>query len=99
MGEVEGKGLWTVDADGEVDRHSLVGWEEVAEIVDEDLVKGEVCPGGMDGGVVVETDGQGCRGVGLDGEAGVGVDGDGGAAREGCRALDLKDGLLRGADG
>jgi len=94
LGEVERKGLGAAGADGEGDRHSFVRWEQVAPIVDEDLVQGEVCPRGLDGGVVVETDGKVCRGVGLDGEGGVGVDGEGGAPGQGCGAFDLEDGLL-----
>ncbi len=99
MGEVKGKGLRAPGTDGEADCDSLVGGEEVAQIVDEDLVEGEVCRRGVDGGFVVETDGEGCRGVGLYGEGGVGVDGEGDAVREGCDAFDLKESLLRGAVG
>ena len=70
LGEVKGKGLRAPGTDGEADCDSLVGGEEVAQIVDEDLVEGEVCRRGVDGGFVVETDGEGCRGVGLYGEGG-----------------------------
>jgi len=68
LGQVEGDGLGEGGAEGEVDGDVPVRGEEVAEVVEEDLVEGEVGPAGGDGRLGVEADGEGGDAVGFDGE-------------------------------